>query len=91
MNSRCLLRLSLIFGLLLTICDANAEAAPHWSQSEPFGHNVPRDLKTDTLDDVRDRLADLQTRFGDRFTPAPLIDKLARRSGRFHHGGESSN
>ena len=29
----------------------------HWSQTEPFGHNVPRGLKTDTLEDVRGRHA----------------------------------
>lgn len=30
---------------------------PHWSQSEPFGHNVPKGLRADTLDDVQDQLA----------------------------------
>ena len=29
----------------------------HWSKNEPFGHNIPRDLKTDGLEDVRDQLA----------------------------------
>ncbi len=36
---------------------AGGDDALHWSQTEPFGHNVPWGLKTDSLEDVRDELA----------------------------------
>lgn len=54
MNNRCL---TLALGFYAACSFVMAEDRPHWSKSEPFGHNVPRDLKTDTLDDVRDQLS----------------------------------
>ena len=37
--------------------DLRGDGTLHWSQTEPFGYNVPRGLRNDTLDDVRDKLA----------------------------------
>ena len=36
------------------------------------------------LDRIRHRLDELAERFGDRFRPSPLIERLARSSGRFY-------
>jgi len=54
----------------------------------PFRGGLLRYADERGLEPIRQRLEELALMYGDRFRPVPLIEKIARRGGRFHEAGE---